>query len=53
MFMRRPVLFAPKLMVDWLNAVAATRDSKFEIHLNYEEGHRVGAGEPLLTPRAL
>ena len=47
-FMRRPVLFAPKLMVDWLNAVAAQRDSEFEINLNYEEGQWVGAGEPLL-----
>ena len=47
-FMRRPVLFAPKLMVDWLNAVAAERGSEFEINLNYEEGQWVGAGEPLL-----
>ena len=47
-FMRRPVLFAPKLMVDWLNAVAAERSSEFEINLNYEEGQWAGAGEPLL-----
>ena len=47
-FMRRPVLFAPKLMVDWLNSVANERGTQFEIMLNYEEGQWVGAGEPLL-----
>ena len=47
-FMRRPVLFAPKLMVDWLHAVARERDTSFDIELNYEEGQWVGAGEPLL-----
>jgi len=47
-FMRRPVLFAPKLMVDWLMAMARERDTAFEIELNYEEGQWVGAGEPLL-----
>jgi len=47
-FMRRPVLFAPLLMVDWLNAVAAERGTTFDIKMNYEEGQWVGAGEPLL-----
>ena len=47
-FMRRPVLFAPKLMIDWLETVATERDTKFEIDLNYIEGQWVGAGEPLL-----
>lgn len=47
-FMRRPVLFTPRLMVDWLEQVAARRGVKFDIELNYKEGDWVGAGEPLL-----
>ncbi len=47
-FMRRPVIFAPKLMLDWLQRIADERGVSFDIKLNYEEGHWVGAGEPLL-----
>ena len=47
-FMRRPVLFTPLLAVKWLNAIAAERDTRFDIQLNYEEGDWVGAGEPLM-----
>lgn len=47
-FMRRPVIFTPRLMVDWLNAVATVRGQAFEIELNYAEGDWVGAGEPLM-----
>ncbi len=47
-FMRRPVIFAPRLMVDWLNAVAMERKTQFKIDTNYIEGQWVGAGEPLL-----
>jgi len=47
-FMRRPVVFAPNLMVRWLERVAKARDTDFRIELNYEEGQWVGAGEPLL-----
>ena len=47
-FMRRPVIFTPKLMVDWLNAVAQARGTEFDIELNFEEGDWVGAGEPLV-----
>ena len=47
-FMRRPVVSAPKLAIDWLNAVAAERRTRFEIELNYSEGKWVGAGEPIL-----
>jgi len=47
-FMRRPVVFAPKLMVDWLDAVATERGADIRVELNYEEGQWVGAGEPLL-----
>ena len=46
-FMRRPVISAPRLMSEWLEAVAATRSTKFDIELMYVEGEWVGAGEPL------
>src|SRR6185437_12164162 len=47
-FMRRPVICTPKLMVDFLDAMAAERRTKFTIELNYAEGDWVGAGEPLI-----
>ena len=47
-FMRRPVLFAPKIMVDCLHSVASNRETRFKTDLNYTEGQWVGAGEPLL-----
>jgi nicotinate phosphoribosyltransferase len=47
-FMRRPVVFTPKLAVDWLLEVAAARQTRFEIELCHAEGDWVGAGEPLL-----
>ena len=47
-FMRRPVIFCPKLMVDWLEEVAAARGARFGIDLRYDEGSWVGAGEPLV-----
>jgi nicotinate phosphoribosyltransferase len=46
-FLRRPVVSAPGLMVDWLNAVAAERNTGFDIELTHPEGSWVGAGEPL------
>jgi len=46
-FLRRPVISAPKLMVDFLESVARSRRTNFEIELNYREGELVGAGEPL------
>jgi len=30
-FMRRPVVSAPRLMVEWLNAAAAARSTQFDI----------------------
>jgi nicotinate phosphoribosyltransferase len=48
-FMRRPVIFAPKLMLDWLQRIAEDRGVHFDITLNYDEGQWVGAGEPLLN----
>ncbi len=47
-FMRRPVLFTPRLAVQWLERIAAERATRFDIRLNYEEGAWVGAGEPLM-----
>ena len=47
-FMHHPVIFTPKLMVDWLTAVAARRGVEFEIECHYREGERVGGGEPLM-----
>lgn len=46
-FLRRPVVSAPGLMVAWLNAVAAERNTDFDIELTHPEGGWVGAGEPL------
>ena len=48
LFMRRPVVSAPRLAVDWLNEMARRRDTAFEIDLRYPEGKWVGAGEPIL-----
>ncbi|NQV81022.1 MAG: nicotinate phosphoribosyltransferase [Alphaproteobacteria bacterium] len=47
-FMRRPVLFTPRLMIDALETVAARRGVQFEIELRYKEGDWVGAGDPLV-----
>ncbi|HPI62644.1 MAG TPA: nicotinate phosphoribosyltransferase [Alphaproteobacteria bacterium] len=47
-FMRRPVVSAPKLAIDWLNQIAKLRQTTFEIECLYQEGKWVGAGEPIL-----
>ncbi|HJS86110.1 MAG TPA: nicotinate phosphoribosyltransferase [Acetobacteraceae bacterium] len=47
-FLRRPVISAPRLLVDWLRDVAAARDTEFDVDLQYEEGAWVGAGEPIV-----
>lgn len=46
-FMRRPVLCAPKLMLDWMARVAAVRSVAFDIRLPHPEGEWIGAGDPL------
>lgn len=48
LFMRRPVILCPRLMIEWLERVAAARGTKFGIELVHDEGTWVGAGEPLL-----
>ena len=50
-FMRRPVVCAPKLFVDFVNEVAQERNTKIDIHLEYNEGDWVGAGEPIMYIR--
>lgn len=47
-FMRRPVISAPRLAINWLERVAQARNTKFDIDLRYPEGKWVGAGEPIM-----
>ncbi len=47
-FMRRPVICTPRLLVEFLDEMAAARGTKFEIELNYQEGQWVGAGEAMM-----
>lgn len=48
LFLRRPVISAPRIAIDWLDDMAAKRGVRFDIDLRYEEGRWVGAGEPLM-----
>ncbi|MBK8158092.1 MAG: nicotinate phosphoribosyltransferase [Rhodospirillaceae bacterium] len=47
-FMRRPVISAPRLALAWLQQMAIERGTEFEIDVQYEEGRWVGAGEPIM-----
>ena len=47
-FMRRPVIFCPRLAVAWLEDAARASGVEVDIEHCYEEGARAGAGEPLL-----
>jgi nicotinate phosphoribosyltransferase len=47
-FLRRPVISAPRLMLEWLHTVAAARHTAFEIDLVHPEGSWTGAGEPIV-----
>ncbi len=46
-FLRRPVVSAPRLMLEWLQTVSVARGAAFDIDVIYPEGSWVGAGEPL------
>ncbi|HUE18163.1 MAG TPA: nicotinate phosphoribosyltransferase, partial [Stellaceae bacterium] len=46
-FMRRPVISTPRLMVEFLESTAKDRGTKFDIELHHKEGEWVGAGEPI------
>tara|TARA_Y100001970_G_C14245305_1_gene867736 strand:- start:3353 stop:4474 length:1122 start_codon:yes stop_codon:yes gene_type:complete len=47
-FMRRPVLFCPRLALKWFKEVEKKRKTKFYIKLCHKEGDWVGAGDPLM-----
>ena len=47
-FMRRPVVSAPRLAVAWLTGVMEARGAALEIDLCCPEGKWVGAGDPLM-----
>lgn len=47
-FLRRPVISAPRLMLDWLAEVATARAARFDIEVTHPEGTWTGAGEPLV-----
>lgn len=48
LFLRRPVISAPRVMLDWLASVAAERGVTFDCDVVYAEGSWVGAGEPIV-----
>jgi nicotinate phosphoribosyltransferase len=48
LFLRRPVLSAPRLALEFLEASAVARGTCFTIDLRHSEGALVGAGEPIL-----
>lgn len=47
-FMRRPVLAAHRLAVEWLKGVQAERGQTVTVRPRFDEGAWVGAGEPML-----
>ena len=47
-FMRRPVVFAPRLALEWLKELERSRNTAVEVDLRYNEGKWVGAGEPMM-----
>ena len=47
-FMRRPVVAAPRLALQWLEALMRDRGVDYDVQLRYPEGKWVGAGEPIL-----
>lgn len=47
-FMRRPVVFAPRIALEWLEETCRARNAKIDVDLRYREGKWVGAGEPMM-----
>lgn len=47
-FIRRPVISAPGLMLEWLKNVMAQRNAPYKVDIVHPEGEWVGAGEPLV-----
>ncbi len=48
LFLRRPVICAPRLMLEWLARAAALRQTIIDVDLIYQEGDWIGAGEPIV-----
>lgn len=48
LFIRRPVISAPRFMMEWLNSVSDRRGFEIDYDLAFPEGEWVGAGEPLM-----
>ncbi|MBM3511406.1 MAG: nicotinate phosphoribosyltransferase [Alphaproteobacteria bacterium] len=46
-FMRVPIILAPRLMVEWLTRVAKDRKTEIKVDMLKAEGDYVGGGEPL------
>jgi len=49
LFLRRPVIAAPRPMLDWLDDLAAASHTPITYTLLHEEGAWIGAGEPIVT----
>jgi len=47
-FMRRPVVSAPRFAIEFIERMTAERGARVAIELDHPEGAWVGAGEPLL-----
>src|SRR5215469_3902656 len=47
-FMRRPIISAPRFAIEFLERTAAARAEKFDIELRHPEGTWIGAGDPIL-----
>lgn len=46
-FLRRPVISAPRLATAWLDSIATSRGTHVDIELMHREGDWVGAGDPI------
>jgi nicotinate phosphoribosyltransferase len=47
-FLRRPVICTPRIMLEFLERMQTERGTRFEIELMSQEGDWVGAGEPMI-----
>ncbi|CAK7192617.1 hypothetical protein COMNV_00822 [Commensalibacter sp. Nvir] len=47
-FLRRPVVSAPRLVLDWLDLIFRREKIKAEVYVAFPEGEWVGAGLPIL-----
>ena len=47
-FLRRPVIAAPRLMLEWIALAGEMRGTAFEIDAVHPEGSWIGAGEPIV-----